>query len=186
MATVRYLALLRGINVGGKGIVKMKDLRDALEAAGFRSVSTYIQSGNVIFEADKAEEAGLAGKMEKVLAQAFGIQSAVVLVALDRMRDVVARAPQGFGGDNDHRYSVVFLKEPLSAEEALSSVTLKEGVDEIATGPGVLYMSQLRSRLTASRLNRIASLPIYRNMTIRGWSTTVKLLDLMDGAAEKA
>ena len=97
------------------------------------------------------------------------------------MRAIVDRAPTGFGNDPArYRYDVIFLKAPLTARTAMRSVLTKEGVDRAHEGPGVVYFSRLTSRAAQSRLSRIVSTPVYRNMTIRNWNTTTKLLGMME------
>jgi uncharacterized protein (DUF1697 family) len=97
------------------------------------------------------------------------------------MRSIIDRAPKGFGTEPaKYRYDVVFLKPPLTAKSAIKDISTKEGVDRIWAGTGVLYMSRLDSRATQSRLNRVASLPLYKHMTIRNWNTTTKLVALLD------
>jgi uncharacterized protein (DUF1697 family) len=97
------------------------------------------------------------------------------------MKAIVAHAPPDFGSDPDaYRYDVIFLKEPLSAAEAMQSVTTKDGVDQAFAGDGVLYFSRLISRASQSHLTRIISLPVYQSMTIRNWNTTTKLLSMME------
>jgi uncharacterized protein (DUF1697 family) len=177
----RYVALLRGINVGGKNAVPMPALKAAFEDAGFGNVTTYIQSGNVVFDAPSSSRAELTRRTERVIRKAFAhYDASVVLRSRSQMRAVVDRAPEGFGTEPaKYRYDVVFLKPPLTAKSAIKDISTKEGVDRIWAGTGVLYMSRLDSRATQSRLNRIASLPIYKNMTIRNWNTTTKLAELM-------
>jgi uncharacterized protein (DUF1697 family) len=178
----RYVALLRGINVGGKNAIPMAGLKAAFEDAGFDDVRTYIQSGNVVFGARTSSQAELTRKIERMLRTAFDhYDASVVLRSRSQMRTIVDRAPSGYGAEpSKYRYDVVFLKAPLTAGSAIRDVATKEDVDRIWPGSGVLYLSRLTSRLTQSRLNRIASLPIYKNMTIRNWNTTTKLLDLLE------
>ena len=96
------------------------------------------------------------------------------------MRAIVDRAPKGFGSQPaKYRYDVLFLKEPLTAKEAMKHVPTNPAVDAAQAGRGVLYFSRLTARATASRLNRIVGSPIYASMTIRNWNTTTKLLGLM-------
>jgi uncharacterized protein (DUF1697 family) len=105
----------------------------------------------------------------------------VVVRSRSQMRSIVQKAPKGFGSEPaTYRYDVCFLKPPLTAKEVVASVPTKEGVDRIWAGSGVVYFSRLTSRATSSRLNRVASLPIYRQMTIRNWNTTTKLLELLE------
>lgn len=178
-----YVALLRGINVGGKNLIKMTDLATCFESLGLENVRTYIQSGNVIFSADKSDSAGLASRLESVLSNTFDYESTVVVRSDKEMKDIVKRAPKGFGSDpGTYRYDVIFLKEPLTASEAIKSISVKEGVDQAFAGKGVLYFSRLVSKASSSRLTRIVGMPIYQSMTIRNWNTTTKLLSMMEAS----
>ncbi|HUF59298.1 MAG TPA: DUF1697 domain-containing protein [Actinomycetota bacterium] len=178
----RHVALLRGINVGGKNAIPMSALKACFEGASFANVATYIQSGNVVFDAPFSSQVELTRRIEGILRKAFGHYDARVVVrSRSQMRAVVDRAPKGFGTEPaTYRYNVVFLKPPLTAKTAIKDVSTKEGVDRMWAGTGVLYMSRLESRATQSRLNRVASLPIYKNMTIRNWNTTTKLAGLLE------
>jgi uncharacterized protein (DUF1697 family) len=176
-----YIALLRGINVGGKNLIKMPALKAAFEEDGFEDVATYIQSGNVLFAGPGTRTTELTGRIETLLAEAFDYVPTVVVRNRTQMRAIVDRRPTGFGAEPaKYRYDVVFLKEPLTAKVAMKSLQLKPGVDEAHAGTGVLYLSRLDARATQSRLNKIASSPIYPSVTIRNWNTTTKLLSLMD------
>jgi len=180
MKGASYVALLRGINVGGKNIVRMADLRAAFEDAGYAAVSTYIQSGNVLFESD-GPPAALERDIETMLENAFGLSLVVVVRSHRQLRNVVTRAPDGFGAEPDvHHSDVIFLKAPLTSGQALRAVELRDGVDQAWPGTGVLYFSRLSERLSQSRMSRIASTPQYQNMTIRNWRTTTRLLSLLD------
>ncbi|MBK8781165.1 MAG: DUF1697 domain-containing protein [Anaerolineales bacterium] len=81
MKNIQYLVLLRGINVGGKNIVKMLDLKSSFEGMGFSNVLTYIQSGNVLFESDEKDKAILTTKIEKGLSKRFDFLARVVVVS---------------------------------------------------------------------------------------------------------
>ena len=178
----RYVALLRGINVGGKNLIKMPALKTCFEANGFEDVVTYIQSGNVVFASPETRAEGLTRQIEAMLAETFGYQATVVVRNRTQMRAVVDRAPKGFGVDpTRYRYDVIFLKQPLTAKGAMKSVPTKPGVDEAYAGSGVLYFSRRIEKAAQSRLNRIVSSPIYANVTIRNWNTTTKLMRIMDG-----
>jgi uncharacterized protein (DUF1697 family) len=177
----RYLALLRGINVGGNNVIRMDALKRCFDEHGFSEVVTYIQSGNVIFEAKERSRAALTRRIEAMLAERFAYRATVVLRSRQQLQQIVGRAPRGFGDEpKSYRYDVLFLQEGLTAAAALDSVPTREGVDEVWAGPGVLYFSRLIRRATQSHLSRLVSLPIYKRMTIRNWNTTTKLLALME------
>lgn len=180
MARSRYVALLRGINVGGKNKVAMADLRAAFEDAGHEAVSTYIQSGNVLFESDRP-----AGELERaieaVLEERYGVPLVVVVRSHRQLRAVVEKAPDGFGQQPDRFHSdVLFLRSPLTPAKAMGVVKLREEVDEAWAGTGVLYFARLSERRTQSRMSSIVGTPEYQLMTIRSWSTTTRLLALLD------
>jgi uncharacterized protein (DUF1697 family) len=178
----RHVALLRGINVGGKNAIPMPALKACFEDAGFRDVTTYIQSGNVLFSAPSSSQAELVRTIEGILRKAFDhYDASVVLRSRSQMRTIVDRAPKGFGTQpGNYRYDVIFLKPPLTAKAAMQSMSMKEGVDRGWAANGVLYFSRLTSRATQSRLSRVVSLPIYQQMTIRNWNTTTKLAHLLE------
>ena len=177
----QYAALLRGINVGGKNLIKMAALKACFEDSGLKDVHTYIQSGNVLFSASASGQAKLTKQIEAALSKTFNYESRVVVRSLKQMKEIVTGAPNGFGSDlATYRYDVIFLKEPLTAAKAMQSVTTKEGVDQAFAGKGVLYFSRLISRAAQSRLARIITMPVYQSMTIRNWNTTTKLLSMME------
>ena len=176
----RYVALLRGINVGGRNIVAMADLRAAFEAAGLQAVSTYIQSGNVLFECNGRRDS-LEGDLEAVLERRFGVPLVVVLRSHRQLRNVVEKAPEGFGGQPDAFHSdVIFLKGSLTSQQAMRVVKLRQGVDQAWPGTGVIYFARVSDRLAQSRMSSIVGTPEYQQMTIRSWTTTTKLLSLLD------
>lgn len=177
----RYLVLLRGINVGGNNIIKMTDLKTCFEKMGFADVVTFIQSGNVIFSSGEKNKAALINKIEKTLSETFSYNAKAVAVNYKELKNAVDNAPPGFGKEPaEYRYDVIFLKEPLTAKEAMKIVKIKEGVDSAFEGKNVLYFSRLTAKAPQSRLPKIVSAPEYKYMTIRNWNTTTKLLALME------
>jgi uncharacterized protein (DUF1697 family) len=176
-----YVALLRGINVGGQNIIRMADLKACVEGAGFSDVATYIQSGNVLFRSRHADVRRLTTAIERALGATFGFAGRVVVVSRDELARIVADAPKGFGAaPAKYRYDVIYLAPTLTPREAMNSVTLKDGVDTAHAGRRVLYFSRLSARAAESRLRLLVSTPAYQRMTIRNWNTTVKILALMD------
>jgi uncharacterized protein (DUF1697 family) len=180
MATTHYVALIRGINVGGKNKVAMAYLRAAFEEAGFGDVRTYIQSGNVLFSSD-TPAAALEEQIETFLERRYQTFLVVVVRSHRQLRAVVEKAPKGFGqSPDDHHSDVIFLRAPLTPKDAMGVVRLRDGVDQAWTGTGVLYFARLSAQRTRSLLGKIVGTPEYKQMTIRSWTTTTKLLALLD------
>jgi uncharacterized protein (DUF1697 family) len=177
---MRYIALLRGINVGGNNLIKMIELRSSFAKMGFSDVETYIQSGNVVFSGKQTNKTKLTALIEKALSEAFSYESKVVVVSDSEMERVVAQAPKGFGKDPaQYRYDVLFVKEPLTATEALKEIPAAPGVDTVHAGDHALYFRRLVSKATQSKLNKLVQRPVYKNLTIRNWNTTMKLLQMI-------
>ena len=180
MAGDRYVCLLRGINVGGKNVIKMTDLRARFELLGFTEVVTYIQSGNVVFAAKRASPVKLAAAIEKELRTAFGYEARVVLLSAAQVAQAIEEAPAGFGKDaNKYRYDVAFVRPPVRARDVLPQLTAKDGVDTIAAGTHALYLRRLTAKAAQSFLTRITGKPVYQDLTIRNWNTSVAIATLL-------
>lgn len=176
-----YGILLRGINVGGKNIVPMTDLRKCLEEQGFSNVSTYIASGNVILKSDKGT-AEVKSQIEKALPENFKLDDGFVKVLVlthKQLQSIIENKPEGFGEQPEKYHSdTIFLLE-VSPVEVLSAFEPREGVDKVWAGDGVIYAQRLSAQRTKSRLNKIMGTPVYKSMTIRNWNTTTKLLEML-------
>jgi uncharacterized protein (DUF1697 family) len=171
---------LRGINVGGRNKVPMVELRAAFEAAGHVDVSTYIQSGNVLFTSN-TPRASLEADLERALERRFGFPMVVVVRSHAQLRSVVTQAPAKFGTrPNTYHSDALFLRSPLTPAQVMKIVKLRDGVDQAWPGRGVVYFARLSAQRTKSRLSSIMGTPEYANMTIRSWATTTKLLALLD------
>jgi uncharacterized protein (DUF1697 family) len=184
--TTMYLALLRGINVGGKNKVPMAELKACFEELGCENVRTYIASGNVIFESGKSS-AELAEEIERVLPEKFRLDRKLVRVLVlsrDQLQDVVDQAPEGFGSEPDTYHSDAIFLMGIPADQALETFNPRDGVDRVWPGELAIYSQRLSAQRTKSRLSAIMASPLYQQMTIRSWATTTKLLGLM-AAAER-
>jgi uncharacterized protein (DUF1697 family) len=183
-APITHVALIRGINVGGNNIVKMADLRERLDAAGVGPSLTYIQSGNVLLRAPGRTEEQVEDVVERVLAEGFGVHTVVVVVTPATLAGAVAAAPPGFAvNTGEYRDDVIFLRRALSVDAAMEVVRLREGVDEVAAGPGVLYFRRSVAQATRSLMGKIVGTPPYAHMTIRNWRTTTTLLRMCQEAS---
>ena len=175
-----YVALLRGLNVGGRNPVSMGDLASVFTDAGYEDVRTHQQSGNVLFTSDRAPGARLEGDIERMLERRFGIPILAIVLTRAELANVVDDAPASHG-QADERSEVIFLKRPLTAKQALAAVPpLREGVDTISAGSRVLYFSRVKARATKTRVQTLMALPVFQQMTMRTWSTVERLLKSLD------
>jgi uncharacterized protein (DUF1697 family) len=174
---MRQIVLLRGINLGARNRIAMPALRDAMTAAGFADVATYVQSGNVVLTS-AAAPGRVAAKTRRVIAEAFGLDIAVVVRTSDELAEVVARNPLGDVAVDPKRYQVSFLTEELDAETltALAGLAV-DGERFVAVGrelytwhPEGVARSRLWTRLAGQGLGVTA--------TARNWTTVTSLLAL--------
>lgn len=180
-AMTRYVALLRGINVGGKNAVPMARLRALLEELGFGNVATYIASGNVLLDSDLGADA-VARRIEQALPTAFALDDELVRVLVLSHRQLEAMVdgrPTGFGAEPDRYHSDAIFLMGIDAADAMTAFHPRPGVDGVWPGDGIVYSQRLSAERTKSRLNKVMSSPLYKSMTIRNWSTTTKLLALL-------
>ena len=180
--STRYLVLLRGINVGGKNRVPMTELRTLLQELGYTDVVTYIASGNVLLTSDRPPDR-IAREIEAALPRTFRLDSeqvAVLVLSHAQLRAVVDGKPDGFGERPDLYHSDAIFLIGIDAADTMSVFDPRPGVDAVWPGDGVIYSQRLSAERTKSRLSRMMGTPAYRSMTIRSWSTTLALLELME------
>lgn len=176
-----YVVLLRGINVGGKNKVPMAALKEHLEELGFSAVSTYIASGNVFLRSKRGAEE-VQAQIEEALPARFDLDDELIralALSLDQMQAVIEDKPAGFGEHPDEHHSDAIFLMGIDPAEAMSVFSPREGVDRVWPGKDVIYSQRLSAMRTKSRLNRIMTSPLYKHMTIRSWSTTMKLLEIL-------
>jgi uncharacterized protein (DUF1697 family) len=180
MEKTNYVALLRGINVGGNNIIKMNELKMIFEEMDLLDVQTYIQSGNVIFTVFEKDKLKLGEKIEKKLSEKLNNEVKVSLFTLSEMDEIINKKPYRYGEENEkYKYDVIFLIEPLKSKEAIKKIQIRENVDEMYEGNKVLYFKRLKEKITKTYLTKIIGTPIYKYMTLRNWNTTEKLFNLM-------
>jgi uncharacterized protein (DUF1697 family) len=182
-----YLALLRGINLGGRNKVAMADLRQLAESLGHADVATYIQSGNLMFSSPETDIGALAEALEQGIAQQLGVQAPVVLLSRDELARAVADNP--FPDEPDpRRVHAVFRRddrspEALAAIDAIQQKSRDAGsTDEVVIAGRTMYLhtpdgfgrSDLAAKLFASRTQAAG--------TARNWATVTKLMALLDQA----
>src|SRR6185369_5867953 len=174
-----FVALLRGVNVGGNNMISMSSLKQSFETMGFTDVVTYINSGNILFKSKEAGARKLETKIEKMLVKDYQLDSRVVLRSLAEMETIVKRLPKTWTGDSKWRYNVIFLRHTIDSEKILAELEVKKDIEEVAYCPGALFWSAQVSELTRTNMLKLSSRKMYQDMTVRNVNTTRKLYELM-------
>jgi len=176
---IQYVALLRGINVGGKGLIKMADLRVEFERLGFQSVRTYIQSGNVLFQAEETDKLKLEKKIEKALLAKFKVTTRVMLRSKREMAQVIAHFPKIFE-NQEWKHNVIFLSSAIDNASIVKKFNIKEEIEEVHYFKGVLFWSARMDGITRSTMLKLSTRAEYQEMTVRNINTTKKIVELMN------
>lgn len=177
-----YIALLRGINVGGKNIIKMVDLKRVFETMGFCQVQTYIQSGNVLFKSED-EEGALRKKIEHGIDAAFGFSVTVVLRTAAELEWVISNCPFSekaiseaeASSEGESLYVSLLTHAPSQDKIDKLNAYRSESDDYRIEGREVflLFCNSIRNSKLASNLHKL-DVPA----TVRNWKTISKLLVL--------
>jgi uncharacterized protein (DUF1697 family) len=174
-----YVALLRAINVGGKNLVSMKALKERFEELGFRDVTTYINSGNVIFRSTETDARKIEAQIDRMLEREFSVAGKTVVRSRTEMARVTKTIAQTWNGDPTWRYNVIFLRHSIDSKDVLAALQPKADIESVVYCPGTLLWSARVSDIGRTLLLKLASRPIYQDMTIRNVNTTNKVFELM-------
>jgi uncharacterized protein (DUF1697 family) len=175
----RYVALLRGINVGGQAPVRMDDLRSAVAALGHRDVRTYIASGNVLLTTVARPSAELEEELAAALSASLGLPLQVAVRSGGELSALVAAIPEPWRSDRSLRVNVAFLMRGVDAARLVAALRPRAGIDEVVALPGAVGWATLRSALTRTGMKSLLAHPDYQRLTVRSLATTLKLAELV-------
>lgn len=176
---MRYVGLLRGINVGGANKISMADLKSAFEDAGTRSVRTYINSGNVFFSTDIEDRGQLVDVLQNAIRKRSGVNADVQLRDEVEISAVVEAIPLEWANDDTMKCDVVFLQPDVDRVEILDELGPRPGIEDALYVPGAVIWRIDRKNASRNRLTRIVGSPLYSRVTVRNCNTTRKLLALL-------
>lgn len=171
---MKYIAFIRGINVGGKTSIKMERLREVFSELGFENVKTYIQSGNVIFETD---ETNFGEKIEAAIEREF-FKTPVMIRSFEEIKDAIENNPFADEEFEDKLFHIVFLSEKLSDEKAAMLLGNNKESEKFAIRNREVYCF-LRDGVADSLLGKkYIDIKLKTPATARNWRTVNKILEL--------
>lgn len=176
---MKYVALLRGINVGGNRMVPMADLKASFEQLGFADVKTYINTGNVIFATNISNPLKLTKMIEKQILKDFGFDVAVIVRSQDQIQKVVKAIPDSWNNDNEQKCDVMFLWPEIDDKNVLDQLIYNPDMEDLKYVPGAVIWRIDRKNATKSKVIRIVGTKLYKQITIRNCNTVRKINQLM-------
>lgn len=174
-----YIALLRGVNVGGKNPLNMKRLKLSLESSGYAWVETYINSGNILFSDTEKTPSALEKEIEDILQMDFGLNIPVVVRSLEAIRALIKALPESWRNDQEMKCDVIFLWNTCSHEMIRQIVEPKPEIDTVLYLDGAILWAVERKLATKSGLARIVGTSVYRQVTIRNVNTLRNVYHIM-------
>ena len=179
--STRYLALLRGINVGGKNIIAKEDLKACFENMGLGNVRTYIQSGNVLFRCETTSNKILTARIETALSKQFDYAAQAVVFSHQQYSSELQAAPKIWGHDETQKHNAMFLIGGLKPNKVVAQLPPPiEEYEQVGVGKNTIFWSASKKYLGKTTVMKLGGSPVYKQMTVRNHNTTLKLLALLD------
>lgn len=167
---MKFIALLRGINVGKLRRVDMKKLKALFESLGYKQVSTYINSGNIIFNSNKKIIA-IRKDIKINLKKEFGFDIPTLIKTEKEIQKIAAAIPKEWRNDSTQRSDVAYLFKEIDSKKTLSIIPIKPEYIDIRYTKGALYWNIDRKNYNRSHLNKLIDHKFYPLMTIRNVNT---------------
>jgi len=167
---MRYIALLRGINVGGNRRVEMKKIKALFEALGFVKVSTYINSGNVIFESPK-KQVVIYREMAGSLKKEFGFDIPIIVKTEKEMKKIADAIPKNWQNNATQRTDVTYLFSEVDFKKIINELPVKKEFIDVRYIKGAVFWNVKRENVHKSHLAKLISHKSYKFMTVRSVNT---------------
>lgn len=174
-----YVALLRGINVGGNAKIEMAKLKVMFEGLGFSGVKTYINSGNVIFADSKHQVSQLVRLIEQAIEKTFNHKVSIVIRDSKNIQTIVSTIPNEWVNDSTMRTDVLFLWPEIDTPDILNKIIINTELENVIYIHGVLVWNTARQNVTKGNEVKLIGTEIYKMMTVRNVNTVRKLATLM-------
>lgn len=177
----RYVALLRGINISGKNKIAMSELKAGFAELGYTAVSTYLNSGNVVFCADIDDKEGLSNEIRSMINKRFGLDIPVFVVSQEELEDILKNAPEWWGDSNKEIYdNLIFMFPNISYDSFYNEVgNPKEEYEKIYHYKNVIFWSFSRKDYQKTNWwSKTASSKISDRITIRTANTVRKIVKM--------
>lgn len=175
MSSPNYVALLRGINVGGSRRVPMATLRELFSDMGFSDIVTYINSGNIIFSSPKKPD---AASIQMALEKHFGFDLDVLVLSAEQVTAIAEAIPAQWQNNKEQKSDVIYLFSDVDSPDIIENIRYRPEFETIHYVPGALITNVTRENQPKSSLVKLIGTPLYRRMTIRNVITARKLAEL--------
>ncbi len=178
---MKYVVLVRGINVGGNHRVPKLEFQAILEGLGFQNVVIYLNSGNAVFSSDQQPEAAV---VQAALEKHFGFPIPTLVLSGDKIKAIAAAIPENWTNDppkpdkSGQKSDVLYLFDAVNTPEILENVGYRPEVETMIYVDGAVIANVTRANQSKYSLLKVIGTPLYQQMTVRNITTAKKLAEL--------
>lgn len=173
----KYIAFLRGINVGGHNKVSMSELKRHLEQNDFHEVVTYINSGNLLFSSALNDESELSVKFEAIILEVFELKISVLILSLDDLSSALNHAPAWWDGDETAKHNAIFVLQSSDVQAVYREICdLKLASEKVDVYDRIIFWTVPIEDYSAASLSKVVRAKTLEKITVRNAKTTKKML----------
>lgn len=177
---MKYIALLRGINISGKNKILMSELKKEFTNLGYKEVVTYLNSGNVVFESDIKDKNVIKDNIQIMIKNIFELDIPTYVITSQKLEELIKHSPEWWGKDNKEIYdNIIFIIPPTTYNEVFDTIGSPNEYEKIQEYKNNVFWSfELKNYRKANWWNKTASTNISNKITIRTANTMKKVLEI--------
>ncbi len=175
--TFKYIGLIRGVNVGKERRISMSRLKMFFESLGYSNVSTYLNSGNIIFESKEKQNVAHK-KVEDGIKKEFGLEVPILIKTVEEIKVIARAIPDAWQNNAEQRSDVAYLFPEIDSNKIIDELPVKKEFMDIRYTKGAVFWNIDRKNYNKSHLNKIIGHELYQHMTIRNVNTARHLADI--------
>lgn len=177
---MKYIALLRGINISGKNKIVMSELKKELTNLGYKEVVTYLNSGNVVFESDIKDKNVIKYNIQIMIKNIFELDMPIYVITSQELEELIKHSPEWWGKDNKEIYNnIIFIIPPSTYNEVFDTIGSPNEYEKIQEYKNNVFWSfELKNYRKSNWWNKTASTNISNKITIRTANTMKKVLEI--------
>jgi uncharacterized protein (DUF1697 family) len=175
----KYIAFLRGINVGGKNKVSMAELKTIFQNNDLYNVTTYINSGNIIFESKITDAEKLKKDCESLIDNKLNLKVPVTIVSAEELSAALKNAPSWWNTDENSKHNAIIVIPPVTVKEVFEEVgSIKPEYEKVGYYNKIIFWSAPIKTFSRTRWSKIVGSSVYDSITIRNANTINKLVQI--------
>lgn len=176
---MQFIALLRGINVGGNNKIEMPKLKALFESLNFTDVKTYINSGNAIFSSGQKDSLKLSKTIQSAIQKEFKLSISTLIISAKDFKNIASSIPSNWNKEAQFKCDVLFLWPELNSPKILKSLSLNPQIEDFKYTPGAIIWHINIKNYSKSKFPKVIVSDIYKQITIRNSNTVRKLQALL-------